>query len=130
MKRFSLIALMLVAIALIAFAPDTKALAGKKQTGVVDFTQRTKLKDVYLSGKTLFVHDDEKMARGEPCTSVYSYEGSKKGKLIIEFHCQPVERTRTDKFFVRSLLLGPPHNVAEIQEFQFAGSTEGHRIKH
>lgn len=130
MKRFGLIALMLAVGALIVFAPGTNAGSGKKQTGVVDFTQRTKLRDVYLSGKTLFVHDDEKMARGEPCTSVYSYEGNIKGKLIIEFHCQPVERTKTDRFFVRSLILGAPHNLPEVQEFQFAGSTEGHRIKH
>jgi hypothetical protein len=128
MKKFGLVALIVLAGALIAFAPDGKAVSGKKQTGVVEFSSRVKLRDIYLSGKYLFVHDDERMARGEPCTEVYEYKDNRKGALVIEFHCKPVERTRSDKFFVRSVMLGPPHNLPEIREYQFGGSAEGHQV--
>ncbi len=44
----------------------------------------------FVSGPVVFVHDDARMARGEPCTSVRRYEDGKGvGEEIVAFHCRP-----------------------------------------
>ena len=76
---------------------------------------------VMLRGEYLFVHDDEKMAKGLDCTYVYDSAG----KLVVSFHCEPIERAKTDQFKV---LVTTKGNLLEIEEYQFAGSTEAHRV--
>jgi hypothetical protein len=98
-----------------------KVEAGKLQKAKVEFTETIKLLDVMLRGEYLFVHDDEKMAKGLDCTYVYDSAG----KLLVSFHCEPIERVKTDQFKV---LVTTKGNVLELEEYQFAGSTEAHRV--
>jgi hypothetical protein len=96
---------------------------GKVEKAKVNFTEPLKLKDVILKGQYLFVHDEEKMARGEDCTYVYDQAG----KLIVSFHCEPVARDKAAQFKVIVTQTGIS-GISEIEEYQFAGSTEGHRV--
>jgi hypothetical protein len=98
-----------------------KVESGKLQKARVEFTETVKLKDVMLRGEYLFVHDDEKMAKGLDCTYVYDPAG----KLLVSFHCEPVEREKANQFKVMVTTMG---NVLELEEYQFAGSTEAHRV--
>jgi len=86
-----------------------------------------------LSGKYIFIHDDEKMARGEPCLYVSQYSGDQSGKpevqarnLVVSFHCQPVERPKVNQLV---LTYGAARDGSfELREVQFSGTLEGHRV--
>jgi hypothetical protein len=125
MKRL-LIATSMVAALMItigAFAAHTKAEAKTNERATIEFTQTVKLLNVFLKGKYLVVHDDALMAKGEDCTCVYDSAG----KLVVSFHCTPVERSKSDRFRIVTRRLDSS-GLSEVTEIQFAGSTEAHRI--
>ncbi|MFY9572636.1 MAG: hypothetical protein WAV20_14650, partial [Blastocatellia bacterium] len=106
------------------FTALAKAEPKKTERATVEFNEQVKLLDVFLKGKYLIVHDEDKMAKGEDCTYVYDATG----KLVVSFHCTPVERRKADRFKVvtsRSIIANVP---SEIKEIQFAGSTEAHQV--
>jgi hypothetical protein len=98
-----------------------------KQDAVVEFTDKTKLGQEILIGEYYFEHDDSRMARGEPCMNVYSYEAGKPGKLIVSFHCTPVDRPKARDVIVSLAMTSSP-DVFLLKEIQFKGSTKGHLV--
>jgi hypothetical protein len=100
---------------------------GKKQGAVVDLTDKTKVGGEILLGKYYFDHDDSRMARGEPCMYIFSYEDGKQGKLVASFHCTPVERPKS-KDVILSLAMSENPNVFLLKEIQFKGDTKGHLV--
>ena len=96
------------------------------QKAVVEFTEPVKLLGAVLKGSYLFLHDEGKMMRGEPCTSVYGRgDTGKFDKLVASFHCIPVQREEPAEQF-KVLISGG--NLPEVIEYRFAGSTEGHQV--
>lgn len=129
MKSFLLFIAFLCAVTLSSSsAPSVAnaAKAGKTDRAVMKFNQPVTLMGKTLNGEYLFVHDDEAMARGEACTFVYKGVAAIPSKLIVSFHCAPVERGKATRFTVRTELTLPGQN--EVTEFQFAGSTEAHLV--
>jgi hypothetical protein len=104
-----------------------------KTTAVVEIPDKTRLLKAELLGKYIFVHDDEKMASGEPCFYVYRYTEAITGQpeikpetLVVSFHCQPVERPKVNQ---PVLTYGVVRNgLFQLREIQFSGSLEGHRV--
>lgn len=111
-----------------AAAPKSKAEGPSKELAVVEFAQTVKLQGVLLRGEYVIVHDEERMARGEPCTWIYRSDKGKEGELIASFHCVHVERAKAKNFVVRFQTRNTPYDTPEILEFQFAGSTASHRV--
>lgn len=99
-----------------------------KQSAVVEFTTPVKLMNEILKGEYMFVHDEEMMEAGENCTFVYKMAGGKPVKLVVSFHCIPVPRPKVENFTMRSWLLSTKPPLQELQEYQFAGSNEGHQV--
>ena len=129
MKRFVLISLMIVGALAVGGGlwPSARGKAAShRQSAVVEFTQTVKLQNVLLRGKYLIVHDEELMAGGAPCTYVYHGDRADPAKLVIAFHCIPVERHRADGFKV--IVSNYAGAMPEVKEYQFAGSTEGHLV--
>lgn len=129
MKSFLLFIALLCAVMLsTSSAPSVTnaANAAKKERAVMQFNQPVKLMGLTLKGEYLIVHDDLAMARGEACTFVYKGVAEIPDKLVVSFHCTPVERARVANFTVRTLL--SPSGENELREFQFAGSTESHLL--
>lgn len=126
MRRFSLLLICASLMVTGVFAMTDGATETKIQKAVVAFDDPTKLLNVTLKGQYLFVHDDERMARGEACTYVYTYTEAKQGDLVASFHCKPVERQKAVQFSVTVTMR--PDSKLELVEYQFAGSTEGHRV--
>jgi hypothetical protein len=127
MKRTILLLLISVPM-LLGFAPAQSAAdSTKKEEAVVDFTDKTKVGKETLLGKYLFEHDDSRMARGEPCMYVYSYEGGKQGKLIVSFHCTPAERPRAREVIL-NVGMTSSSDLYLLLEIQFAGTTKGHIV--
>lgn len=97
-----------------------------KQKAVTNFTQAVVLRGVTLKGEYLFVHDDAAMQRGEACTYVYEGNAPIPKKLVVSFHCVPVQRAKVKNFILRSVKTSA--GITELQEYQFAGDTEGHAV--
>jgi hypothetical protein len=135
MRRILLVTLIFGAMAmaistLVSFA--TTAPPGKAMA-VVDIPDKTKLLKAVLQGKYIFVHDDEMMARGEPCFYIYEYSQDQGGKpearpdkLVVSFHCQPTKRERANHIVLTFGMVSG--DLFELREIQFAGSFEGHRV--
>lgn len=147
MKRFMFIFSILSVLVLVAFALASQTPAQKPRTdrpvppmleqikpeiqkASVEFTEPVKLLGVILKGSYLFMHDEGKMSRGEPCTWVYGRgETGRFDKLIVSFHCIPVERDEPAKQF--SVIISgviSPFTLPDVIEYRFAGSTEGHQV--
>lgn len=100
------------------------------QKATVEFTEPVKLLGAILKGSYLFLHDEGKMSRGEPCTWVYARgETGKFDKLVVSFHCIPVERDLpAEQFQVLITGVNSPFTMPELIEYRFAGSTEAHQV--
>ncbi len=127
MKTFGLF-LALVAVAVFASAPaaGSKSLMGKKQRATIQFNDPVLLQGVTLKGEYMFVHDDDAMTRGEACTRVYKGSAEVASKLVVAFHCVPIERAKSSFFVVRTSQVAP--GVNEVSEYQFKGDTEAHGV--
>lgn len=126
MKRLLVAAstLAILVITIGVFTAHARTEAKKNDRATVQFTEPVKLLNVILKGQYLFVHDEEKMASGQDCTSVYDSAG----KLVVSFHCIPVERPKATGFRVVSARVGTSSGPLEMKEFQFEGSTEAHQV--
>ena len=81
----------------------------------------------FVAGPVVFVHDDARMARGEPCTSVHRFEpGKGPGEAIVAFHCKPRWTKAPGKFTTATT--SRPDGPSVMTEYQFAGDTEAHGI--
>ncbi|HYX28031.1 MAG TPA: hypothetical protein VE863_05650 [Pyrinomonadaceae bacterium] len=125
MKSLFLLAALLCAVVLSSTAgvASKAATSAKKQKAVAQFNEPVNLMGVTLKGTYLFVHDDAAMARGEACTFVYKGEAEIASKLVVSFHCTPIQRLKVDSFVVRTELI---KGINQLREFQFNGETEAH----
>ena len=135
MKRLLLTTLILAATGAIVGARASIAIAGppERDMEVANIPDKTKLLKATLQGKYIFVHDDSKMDKGEPCLYVYEYSEDQSGKpeakpdkLIVSFHCQRVQRGKAKEIVLTYGMLSP--DLFELREIQFPGRTEGHRV--
>jgi hypothetical protein len=130
MKRSS-IAIMVLGAAIIAgsaIALRAEARVYENERAVVVFNEKVKLLDVFLYGQYLFVHDDAKMAEGQPCLYVYQQNKGEQDRLIVSFHCIPVVRKRVDTFRVIVSSRNTPYDVNEVEEIQFPGAEKAHQV--
>jgi hypothetical protein len=76
-----------------------------------------------LQGRYVIEHDNDRMARGEPCTHIYAYNDRK--TPVATFHCTHLERDRADQNIVVLTATGDG-SMKKLTEFQFAGETAAH----
>ena len=126
MKSLFLLFALLFAVALSSSSAIVSKASNGKQKAVAQFNEPVRLQGVLLKGEYLFVHDDAAMMRGEACTFVYKGDADIASKLVVSFHCTPLQRQKVDSFVVRTeqVLAG----VNELREFQFSGETEAHGV--
>ena len=100
-----------------------------RQWAVVYLTEPTLIGSTIVQGPVLFTHDDSRMERGEPCTTVHLFEPAK-GPLeeIAAFHCVRTSRGVAGKFTVRTRPNEALGFGCVLTEFQFAGDAEAHGI--
>jgi len=127
MKSVALFLVVLCALIIGTVSWETNAKnTVRKQSAVTTFDRAVVLHGVTLKGEYLFVHDDAAMQRGEACTYVYEGNAPIPKNLVVSFHCVPVQRLKAKNFVLRSVETSP--GTVELQEFQFAGDTEGHAV--
>lgn len=95
------------------------------QTAVVTFRDPVRVGDTLLFGRYVIEHDNDRMARGEPCT--YIYEAGNRRMPVVTFHCTHLEgpAPATDTVVLRR---SPVYPVQELRSFQFAGDPAGHGV--
>jgi hypothetical protein len=96
---------------------------------VVNLSEPTLIGSTIVQGPVLFTHDDSRMTRGEPCTTVQLFDPTT-GPLeqIAAFHCIPTYRGTAGTFTVRTRPNEAWRYGCVLTEFQFAGDAEGHGV--
>jgi len=103
--------------------------APSRQSAIVYLTEPTLIGSTIVQGPVVFTHDDAKMARGEPCTTVHLLEPAKgPAEEIASFHCIPTPRKVVQKFTVTTRPNTALGFGCVLTEFQFAGDAEGHGV--
>ena len=100
-----------------------------RQWAIVYLHQPTRIGSTIVQGPVLFAHDEAKMARGEPCTTVQLFEpGEGPTEQIASFHCTPTRRAVATAFTVRTRPNVEDGFGCVLTEYQFAGDSEGHAV--
>jgi hypothetical protein len=93
----------------------------------VNLKDTTMIAGAFVSGPVVFVHDDARMARGEPCTTVHRFEpGKGAGEEIVAFHCKPRWGKAPARFTTATT--SRPDGPPLLTEYQFAGDEEAHLV--
>ena len=118
----------LVMFACIAAASVTRTAANPAvKWAPVNLVDTTQIAGAFVSGPVVFVHDDARMAAGEPCTSVHRFiPGKGVGEEIVAFHCKPRWGKAPDRF--TQAITTTSDGLRVMTEYQFAGDPEAHAI--
>jgi len=101
--------------------------AGRRQWTVVNFVDPVQVKDQIVMGPVLIVHDDDKMSRGEACTTFYRFEPGKGPKeALISFHCTPTPRAAVAQTTLN--IVDTAGGCKRLVEYQIGGDAEAHGI--
>src|SRR5262245_42293072 len=99
-----------------------------QQWAIVNLLDPVSVQGHFLMGPVLIVHDDARMEKGEPCTSIYTFDradGSR--KLETEFVCVPEQREICDKTTL-SVARNQRTGINQLTKYQFAGDSEAHGV--
>jgi hypothetical protein len=100
-----------------------------RQSAIVYLTEPTLIGSTIVEGPVVFTHDNAKMARGEPCTTIYFLEPPKgRAEEIASFHCIPAPRKVIHKFTTTTRPNTALGFGCVLTEFQFAGDSEAHGV--
>jgi hypothetical protein len=103
--------------------------ATNKEWTIINFPDPVVVKDSLVMGPVLIVHDDLKMAQGQPCTTFYRFDpATGPGEAIVSFHCLPVQREAVEQ---TKLTLAPStqfYGCKRLVEYQIGGESEAHGI--
>src|SRR5215510_1790631 len=75
-----------------AAAADTSA----RQSAILTFADPVLVGGTIVMGRIKIVHDEDRMARGEPCTQVYRLAKGKLPEEVVAIHCRRVSRPIAD----------------------------------
>lgn len=93
----------------------------------VNLSDTVLIAGTFVSGPVVFVHDDDRMARGEPCTSVHRFDAKTgAGEEIVAFHCTPRWGKAPERF--TKAINRTAEGLQIMTEYQFAGDEEAHLI--
>lgn len=106
-----------------AVDPQLNPAPPARQVTEIFFQRPTFVGKSILQGRYVIEHDNDRMARGEPCTYIYAYED--RTKPVVMFHCTHLERPRSNQNIAVLVAKG---DMVEMQEFQFAGETASHGV--
>jgi hypothetical protein len=121
--------LLLLGLVVAASLPAWASGNASRQWAITYLREPTLIGATIVQGPVMFVHDNEKMARGEPCTSVQLFD-PERGAIeeIAAFHCIPTPRKVVSTFTVRTRPNVEIGYGCVLTEYQFAGDAEGHGV--
>ena len=100
-----------------------------RQWAVVYLAEPTLIGSTFVQGPVLFTHDAQKMARGEPCTSVQLFEPHRGPfEEVAAFHCIPRPGKVSTRFLLTTRAGASPGFGCVLTAYQFAGDPEVHGV--
>jgi hypothetical protein len=127
--RHSAARLLLLGLVIAAALPVWASGSGSRQWAITYLQEPTLIGSTIVQGPVVFVHDNEKMARGEPCTSIKLFDPARGAiEEIAAFHCIPTPRTVVSTFTIRTRPNVEIGYGCVLTEYQFAGDAEGHGV--
>jgi len=127
MRSRILVGFGIVAIAVVGLA--AASLAAARQWAIVYVAEPTLIGSTFVVGPVVFTHDEGKMARGEPCTTVHLFDPAK-GRAteeVASFHCIPTRGRTAAKFTLRTRPSTLGYGCV-LTSYQFAGDPEVHGV--
>jgi hypothetical protein len=107
-------------------AVGTAIAAGAATTrhwSIVNFRDPVLVSDRFVMGPVLIVHDDEKMARGEACTTFYRFvPGKGPEEALVSFHCRPAEGEIVENTVLT--VVSSAAGCKRLVDYQIAGDGE------
>lgn len=104
------------------------SVSAARQWTIVNFPKPVSVQGWIVMGPVMIVHDDQKMERGEPCTTFYRFDPSRGPREeIVSFHCTPVQRTVASSTTF-TVARGLDTSCKRLIEYQIAGESEAHAI--
>jgi hypothetical protein len=107
---------------LLAMDPQINPAPPVRQTTEVWLMRPTWVGRSILQGRYVIEHDNDRMARGEPCTHIYAFDDRE--TPVATFHCTHLERDRASQNQV--VLITMSDGLQKLTEFQFAGESASH----
>ena len=108
---------------LLAADPQINPAPPVRQATEVWFKRPTLIGRSIVQGRYVIEHDNDRMARGEPCTHLYAYNN--RVTPVATFHCTHLERDRASQNVVVLATTGDG-SMQTLLEFQFAGESAAH----
>jgi hypothetical protein len=126
--RLFVLSLLIVGLMTVGTVASRIQSGNPRTTAIVNFTDPVLVTDQLVMGPVLIVHDDEKMAQGEACTTFYRFDPVRgPQEEILSFHCTPVQRTVAEKTRLTLSERSDP-SCKRLLEYQVAGESEAHAI--
>jgi hypothetical protein len=113
----------LMAVAPLQDDPQLNPAPPVRQATDIWFMRPTLVGRSILQGHYVIEHDNDRMARGEPCTHIYAFDD--RTKPVVAFHCTHLERERASKNIA---VVATRDDWQELKEFQFGGETAAHGV--
>jgi hypothetical protein len=108
-------------------ARGTSFVGPDKQWTIANFQDPVLVKDRFVMGPVLIVHDTAKMARGEACTTFYRFDPTRGPREeILSFHCQPRDAKIVERTTFTTAHVEP--QCKRLVAYQIAGDFEVHGI--
>ncbi len=127
MRSRIIVGSLVVCASLVTIAASRTGAEPTVKSANINLTDTTLIAGRFVSGPVVFVHDDARMARGEPCTTVHRFvEGKGAGEELVGFHCKPRWGRAPDRF--TKAITNTPEGLRVMTEYQFAGDKEAHGI--
>ena len=108
-------------------AGGTNGVGTDKQWSIVNFADPVQILDRIVMGPVLIVHDSDKMARGEPCTTFYRFKprvGAQ--EELVSFHCRPRQANLVETTTFTTVNTEP--GCKRLVEYQIGGDAEAHGV--
>lgn len=114
---------LLLSLAPLETDPQLNPAPPAKQLTDVWFMRPTMVGKSILQGHYVIEHDNDRMARGEPCTYIYAFDD--RTTPVATFHCTHLERGRASQNIA---VVATKGDMQVLKEFQFGGETAAHGV--
>jgi hypothetical protein len=100
---------------------------GNREYAKVHFVNPVRVSDTVLMGDYIIEHDNDRMARGQPCTHIYRADDRR--LPVVRLYCRHLHRAKHDYATVtlrRDFAMAGQGSV--LTEFQFANTVDAHVV--
>jgi hypothetical protein len=127
LRYFVTLSALLLGVGLLELGePAGAAETSARQSAIVALQDPLSVGGTFVMGRIMIVHDEDRMARGEPCTQVYLLAQGKAPEEVAAIHCKRVSRPIADKLTLEMRRTDPTYRI--LTAYQFRGSDHAHEL--